>query len=203
MQKDLEYLYSSRKYVLAAVAVFTVSFIAGILISAKYPEASEKVLEMMKVAYGGITALDPFGMMIAIFKNNLQSTFIALLLGLGFGIFPFAVAMLNGLVLGILVESFIKTKGAFFVLAAILPHGILELPIVLISIGIGFRLGHAVYLSFIRLKTGHELLHELEQLWYELKQGIIFYIKIVVPLLLLAAVIESYITPLFISGFLK
>lgn len=196
MQKDLEYLYSSRKYILAAVAVFTFSFVAGILISGRFPVVSEIVLKMLRDNFGGITALDPFGMMIAIFKNNLQSSFIALLLGLGFGIIPFAFAALNGLVLGILVEYFLKTKSAFFVLAAIIPHGIIELPMVLISVGIGFRLGHTAYLSLIRLKTGHELLYELEQ-------GVIFYIKIVVPLLLLAALIESHVTPLIVSMFIQ
>lgn len=196
MQKDLEYLYSSRKYILAAVAVFTVAFAAGVLISAKYPDASEKVLEMMKEAYGGITALDQFGMMIEIFKNNVQISFAALLLGLGLGIVPFTFAALNGLVLGILVEYFLKTKGAFFVLAAIIPHGVIELPMVLISVGIGFRLGHTAYQSLIRLKTGHELL-------YELKQGIIFYVKIIAPLLLLAALVESHVTPLIVSMFIQ
>ncbi len=196
MQKDLEYLYSSRKYILAAVAVFTVAFAAGVLISIKYPDASEKVLEMMKEAYGGIAALDPFGMMIEIFKNNVRNSFLALLLGLGFGIIPFAFAALNGLILGILVEFFIKKQGAFFVIAAILPHGIIELPMVLISVGIGFRLGHTAYLSLIHLKTGHELLNEL-------KQGIIFYVKIIAPLLLLAALVESHVTPLFVSMFIQ
>ena len=95
MQKDLEYLYSSRKYFLVAIAVFSVSFIGGILISVKYPGASGKVLEMMKEAYGGIAALDQFGMMIEIFKNNVKLSFIALLLGLVFGIVPFAFILLN------------------------------------------------------------------------------------------------------------
>lgn len=196
MQKDLEYLYSSRKYFLAAVAVFTVSFIAGILISVKYPDASEKVLEMMKEAYGGIATLDQFGMMIEIFKNNIKLSFIALLLGLVFGIVPFAFALLNGLVFGIIVEYSLKAKGAFFVLAAILPHGIIELPMILVSVGIGFRLGHAAYLLLTDMKTMNDLTHEL-------KQGIIFYIKIIAPLLLLAAVVESYLTPLLIAGFIN
>ncbi len=196
MQKDMEYFYSSRKYILAAVAVFSVSFAVGILISVKYPDVSEKLLEMLKDTYGGITALDPFERMLEIFKNNVRNSFIALFLGLGFGIIPFAFAAINGVVLGILVELFLRKQGAFFVIAAILPHGIIELPMVLISVGIGFRLGHIAYLSLMHLKTMHELIHEL-------KLGVFFYIKIVVPLLLLAALIESYITPLFIGMLIK
>jgi stage II sporulation protein M len=196
MQKDMEYLYSSKKYILAAVAVFSISFAVGILISAKYPGVSENLLAMLKETYGGITALDPFERMLEIFKNNVRNSFIALLTGLGFGILPFAFAAINGAVLGILVELFFRTQGAFFVIAALLPHGIIELPMVLISVGIGFRLGYIAYLSLIHLKTIYDLSNEL-------KQGIIFYIKIVVPLLLLAAIIESYVTPLFVKMFIK
>lgn len=195
MQKDIEYFLSSRKYFIVAADVFIVSFLAGIWISGKYPEGSENVLKLLKDNYGGITSLDPLGMMVEIFKNNVRNSFIALLLGLGFGIVPFAFAALNGLVLGILVEYFLKIKGAFFVLAAIMPHGIIELPVVLISVGIGFRLGHTAYLWLLRFKTMHELQHELEQ-------GIIFYVKIIAPLLLLAAIVESYITPLIVSYFI-
>ncbi len=196
MQKDIEYFYSSRKYFIAAVAVFTISFAVGILISVKNPDASEKLLEMLKDTYGGITALDPFGRMLEIFKNNVSTCFIALLGGLVIGIIPLVIVVINGAVLGILVELFLKKQGAFFVIAAILPHGIIELPMVLISVGIGFRLGHAAYLSMIYQKTIHELI-------YELKHGVFFYIKIVVPLLLLAALIESYVTPLLIYVFIK
>jgi len=196
MQKDLEYIYSSRKYILAAVAVFTFSFAVGVLISIKYPDTSEKVLEMIKGTYGGIAVLDPFERMLLIFKNNVFISFVALLLGIGFGIIPFAFAALNGTVLGILVELFLKKQGFFFVLAAILPHGIIELPMIFISVGIGFRLGHAAYLLLTRMKTMNDLSHELEQ-------GIIFYIKIVAPLLLMAAFVESYLTPLIISGFIQ
>ncbi len=194
MQKEIEYLYSSRKYILAAVAVFGFSFAFGILISAIYPAVPDKLLDLLKETFGAFTALDPFEMMLEIFKNNVRTSFMALVLGLGFGIIPFVFAAINGAVLGILVEFFFRKQGAFFVIAAILPHGIIELPMVLISVGIGFRLGHAAYLYLTHLKTLYDLSHEL-------KQGIIFYIKIIVPLLLLAAIVESYLTPLFIFGF--
>jgi stage II sporulation protein M len=183
MQKDLDYIYSSRKYFLASAGIFIFSFVIGLLISTKNPEASENLLGLLKETYGSITSLEPFGRMLEIFKNNVRNSFMALLFGLGFGIVPFVLVAINGIVLGILVEFFLKKQGTFFVIAAILPHGI--------SVGIGFRLGHAAYFSMRHQKTTHELLNEL-------KQGVIFYFKIVVPLLLLAALIESYITPLFI-----
>ncbi|TRZ88768.1 MAG: stage II sporulation protein M [Methanosarcinales archaeon] len=196
MRKDLDYIYSSKKYFLASAGIFIVSFVIGSLISAKNPETSENLLGLLKETFGSITSLEPFGRMLEIFKNNVRGSFMALLFGLGFGIVPFLFVTVNGIVLGILVEFFIKKQGVIFVIAAILPHGIIELPMVIMSVGIGFRLGHAAYFSTKHQKTIQELLNEL-------KQGVIFYFKIVVPLLLLAAIVESYITPLFIQRFIE
>lgn len=194
MQNDIEYFKTSTKYFLAAVAVFFGSFIAGILISANYPDAATYVFSQMKDTYGGIAGLDPFWMMIEIFKNNLLISFAALVSGLLFGIIPFAIASFNGVILGILVEFILKKQGIIFVVAAILPHGIIELPMIIISVGIGFRLGHAAYRSLTGMRTIHELSNEFIR-------GMIFYFKIVAPLLLLAALIESNITPYIISNF--
>lgn len=191
MRKDIDYIYSSRKYFIASAGIFIFSFFIGLLISAKNPDAAENLLGMLKETFGSITSLEPFGRMLEIFKNNVRNSFMALIFGLGFGIVPFFFVVVNGIVLGILVEFFLKKQGIIFVISAILPHGIIELPMVLMSVGIGFRLGHITYLSMIHQKTMHELLNEL-------KQGVIFYFKIIVPLLLLAAIVESYITPLFI-----
>jgi len=196
MGKDLDYINSSKKYFLASAGIFIVSFVIGLLISAKNPDASENLLGLLKETFGSITSLEPFGRMLEIFKNNVRGSFMALIFGLGFGIVPFLFVAINGIVLGILVEFFLKKQGFFFVIAAILPHGIIELPMVIISVGIGFRLGHAAYFSTRHQKTMPELLNEI-------KQGVIFYIKIIVPLLLLAALVESYVTPLFIQGFIE
>ena len=196
MRKNLDYIYSSKKYFLASAGIFIVSFVIGYLISARNPDASENLLGLLKETFGSITSLEPFGRMLEIFKNNVRNSFMALIFGLGFGIVPFFFVAVNGIVLGILVEFFIKKQGVIFVIAAILPHGIIELPMVIMSVGIGFRLGHDTYFITRHQKTTNELLNEL-------KQGVIFYFKIIVPLLLLAAIIESYITPLFIYRFME
>ncbi|MDO8727272.1 MAG: stage II sporulation protein M [Candidatus Methanoperedens sp.] len=196
MGKDLDYIYSSKKYFLASAGIFIVSFFIGLLISAKNPAASENLLGLLKETFGSITSLEPFGRMLEIFKNNVRGSFMALLFGLGFGIVPFLFVAINGIVLGMLVEFFIKKQGVIFVIAAILPHGIIELPMVIMSVGIGFRLGHAAYFSMRHQKTMQELLNEM-------KLVVVFYLKIIVPLLLLAAIVESYITPLIIYRFME
>lgn len=192
MQKDSEYIYSLKKYILAAAGIFFFMLIIGVLVSELNPASSGYLLEMMKEAFSRITSLDPFGRMIEIFKNNVRNSLLALVLGTGLGIIPFIVAAANGLVLGMLTDFVSRQQGTLFVLAAIIPHGIIEVPMVLISVGIGFRLGHVVYMRLNGVRT------DIKQ---EIMQGIWFYVRWVVPLLFVAAFIESYVTPLIAMQF--
>ena len=166
----------------------------GVLVSAMYPQASEGLFQLLKEAFSRITTLDPFERMLEIFKNNVRNSLMALVLGIIFGIIPFIIAVSNGLVLGMLAEIVSRQQGVLFVVAALLPHGIIELPMVLISIGIGLRLGHAMYLFLKGMRI---------DLTKELIQGIWFYIRWIIPLLLVAAAIESYVTPLIASRFIS
>lgn len=186
MQKDLEYLYSLRKYILLLTGVFFFFVIIGFAASLKNPESSAYLIGLFKETFGWITKLDPFERMLAIFKNNALNSLFALVSGIVFGFVPLALIAVNGLFLGVVVEVFSTEKGVLFVLAAVLPHGIIELPMVLISAGIGLRLGYEMY----RFLKG-----ESTNLKQEFKQGLWFYIVRILPLLFVAAVIESYVTP--------
>ncbi len=193
MQKDLDYLYYLRKYILVITGVFILSLIVGVVASQENPGLSENYLEMLNNSYGWIKELNPFLIMLVIFFNNAIKSLFALILGIGFGIIPLLFVAGNGVVLSVLVDIVSRKQGILFVAAAILPHGIIEIPMVLISAGIGLRLGHVMYLSIRGLKT------DIKQ---ELKQGLIFYIRRIVPLLFVAAMIETFITPLIASVFI-
>lgn len=188
--QNTEYLYSIKKYLLIVVNVFIVSLILGLFISVKNPELSESYLEMFKHSFGWIKALNPVLIMLVIFLNNALKSLLALVLGIGVGIIPFLFVAGNGIILSMLADVISRQYGTIFVIAALLPHGIIEVPMVLISAGIGLRLGHVVYLSLRGEKTEIKL---------ELKKGIRFYLRVIMPLLFLAAFIETFITPIIAS----
>ncbi len=190
--KDRDYLHSLRKYLLLVVSIFVLSLILGLLVSVKNPALSEHYLKTFQESFGWIKTLNPLLVMLLIFLNNASKSLLALLLGLGIGIIPVIFVAGNGIILGMLAHTISKQHGTLFVLAAILPHGIIELPMVLISAGIGLRLGYAVYLSLKGVRT---------EIKPELKQGIRFYLRIIVPLLFVAAVIETFVTPLIAMQF--
>jgi stage II sporulation protein M len=186
MQKDAEYLYSLRKYILAVTVIFITFLIIGVVVSITNPEKSTYYIDLFKKTFGWITQLDPFERMLAIFKNNAINSLLALVLGIGFGFVPFFLIAVNGFFLGMVAEVSSTEKGILFVLAAVLPHGIIELPMVLLSAAIGLRLGYEMY----RFLKG-----EKTNLKQEFIQGLWFYLVRIAPLLFVAAVIESYVTP--------
>ena len=114
----------------------------------------------------------------------------AMLLGLGLGLIPLMVVTSNGFLLGIVGYAAVQKAGFLFLAAGILPHGIIELPVVLVSIAIGFRLGYLLVLTLAKEKV---------DLSGETRMAIHFLWHWVTPLLFLAAAIETFITPIAIS----
>lgn len=190
--KDIEYIYSLRKYLITVAAIFILSLMTGLLVSIKNPELSENYLEMFKQSFGWIKTLPPLAVMLLIFLNNAFKSLLALVLGLGLGIIPFLFVAGNGIIIGMLGDTISRQHGTAFVVASLLPHGIIEIPMILISAGIGFRLGYVIYLSLKGLRIDIKT---------ELRQGFRFYMRVILPLLFIAAVIETFVTPLIAMQF--
>jgi stage II sporulation protein M len=193
MKKDLEYLKSSRKYILIMTGIFVISVIAGLLASLKDLGLSENYLDMLKESFGWIKDLHPIGIMLVIFLNNAFKSLLAILLGAGFGIIPVIFVAGNGVLLGLVASQVSREQGVLFVLAAILPHGIMEIPMILISSGLGLRLGYLMYSSIMGKAT---------DMRYELMQSLRIYMRIIMPLLFVSAVVETFVTPMVVLGVL-
>jgi len=113
-----------------------------------------------------------------IFFNNLQSSFMGLIFGILFGIFPVFALITNGYLLGFVSASSVKT-GGLFTLWRILPHGIFELPALFIALGLGLRLGTFVFRD------------DKKSFKRNLLESLRVFLLIVLPLLIIAALIEG------------
>jgi stage II sporulation protein M len=189
VKDDAAYLKSIWVYIGLSVFLFALTAVMGYF-AAKYdPQMAAswtKELEMLR----WIMDQPPILIMMIIFLKNLLASSMAMLLGLGLGLVPLLVVTSNGFLLGIVSYGAIQKAGALYLLAGILPHGIIELPTVLLSIAIGFRLGHLLALT---------ILQEKEDLSGETRMAFHLLVRWVAPLLFLAAAIETFITPLAIS----
>jgi stage II sporulation protein M len=128
--------------------------------------------------------------MLAIFLKNFLACAMSVLLGLGFGLVPLLVLTSNGFMIGVVSYSIIHKQGLLYLMAGIVPHGIIELPTVLLGISLGFRLGYLLALT---------ILGEKVDLAGETRIAVHFLVRWFLPLLFLAAAIETFITPLIIS----
>ncbi|VVB84378.1 Stage II sporulation protein M [uncultured archaeon] len=193
MQRDMQYLYSLKNYLIAITGIFIISMIIGLIVSASNPALSENYLGIFKNSFSWIKTLNPIVIMFVIFLNNAFKSLLALVLGVGLGIIPVLFVAGNGIVLSILADTVSKQQGTLFVIAALLPHGIIEVPMILISAGIGLRLGDVMYLSMKGIKV------DIKE---ELNEGLGFYLRKIVPLLFIAAMVETFVTPVIASMFM-
>lgn len=185
----VRYLGELRAFIAIIVALFCLSAAFGYVIPGMYPELVDALLSGLQDKADQLTGQQPVLMMLGIFWNNALASLLALIFGLAAGLFPLFFVMANGLAIGIVLEMVVAKMGAaggiLVFLAGILPHGVLELPAVLISAAIGLKLGYLALLSLIKRRdvvTG------------ELMAGLMVFAFWIVPILFVAAFIETFIT---------
>ena len=116
--------------------------------------------------FGPLLKMNPLYIMLAIFLNNAFVSLVSLVLGLALGVLPILFIAFNGYLVGVISYIVAQQKGFLFIFLALLPHGIVELPMVFLSASIGLRLGHQVFSALIGRPT------EIKR---EFKEGLKFY----------------------------
>lgn len=182
----MAYLIPLRPYLLVIVTLFLLATAAGYVSGYLDPSIIDELMGQFEESYGWIADESPTMIMLFIFANNTINSFIAMLLGTFFGIWPVIFILFNGFFIGVVVFSSVQEYGILVVLFALLPHGIIELPMIFISASIGLRLG---VLAFQKIFTIKDVRFK-----YELFSAIRFFVTVIVPLLFIAAFIETFIT---------
>ncbi len=184
-----EYIFSIRKFFLAAFLIFSFSAVLGYFYAQNFPSETAILLEDLMRQFEPIIEMSFLEQFLVIFLNNSFIAFLSVILGLIFAIFPFLVLLSNGFLLGVMLSFVHSVAGWQTFLALILPHGIIEIPAVLLAGAAGLKIGKTV-MNRIFKKEG-----DIKE---ELNCALIFFLKILFPLLAIAALIET----LFISQLL-
>jgi len=184
------YLKRLRKPLAITIPLFIAFLVVGATLPRTFQEAFTETLGRQ---FAPIVNLPPLMIMITIFLNNALKSFVAMLLGVFFGIAPIAFVAINGLIIGLVMSVFTQAQGPLATVAAILPHGVIEIPAFILSSAIGVRLGIRFYK---RIKGEHGL-------GMEMIAAILFFLVYLLPAFLVAAFIEAYITPLILSLVVK
>lgn len=132
-----------------------------------------------------------------IFFNNSIKAVLMIFLGLFLGILPILFLLVNGMVVGFLVHASMEQGNSLFdlVVKGLLPHGIIEIPAIIIACAFGVRMGMLVIASL-----GGSGKEGLKGKWKEgFRQAWTASVWIVI-LLFVAAIIESTITYTLMKG---
>lgn len=184
------YVYRIRKCIWASLLLFIVAVGAGFWTTQHYPQEMGAYLEEVQAFFSSMQSPSPWGTFLLIFQNNTEAMLTVVLLGVFAGLFSLTFLLMNGFVVGVFLYLYYLQGMLPVFILGIVPHGIVEIPAMLISAAIGFRIGVAVIRKIFRQK---------ESLTYELAEGIKFTVLFIIPALALAALIETYITPYFIA----
>ena len=167
-------------YLVGLSLLFCASSIAGFFT----PSAIRReILELLVSSLAGIESATGGMLFLYILLRNLAVTFLTLLCGLLFGIAPLIVVALNGFVLGVAYAQVGGAIGYWKAVGAVVPHGVLEIPALIVAAGYGLWLGAKV-LQRIRGRESRSIVPQL-------KHALKGFIRIVVPLLIAAAGIET------------
>jgi len=194
--KVLPALSSLKLAIVSSALAIIFGVIVGAL-QAKVFTLPPEVLSFDKLQHGFIEGLQSIRFMSAasvgtIFLHNLRTVALATLLG----VFSFGVLGIIIMILPLALISYIAANVALagfssvqFLAALVLPHGILEIPAILLTGAAILQLGASMAAPAENKTIGEAMLEALAR-WAQIMLGV------VLPLFLLAAVLEVFVTPI-------
>ncbi|MGD1004432.1 MAG: stage II sporulation protein M [Methanoregulaceae archaeon] len=177
-----------------AVIIIFLLFFSTILVgwvgTAQHPDIGEEFMRLFEKQVGGQvmggSALEVAG---KIFANNLEACVLLFLGGASFGILTIVIMSLNGIVIGAIMELVHKQHSFTFVAAAILPHGVFEIPGFVIAGALGIMFSQSLVNEYYGSGDASAEAQRLAHL----------FVLLVLPLITVAAIVEAFITPQIIQ----
>jgi uncharacterized membrane protein SpoIIM required for sporulation len=117
-------------------------------------------------------------------RNNIRVSFLAMALGVAWGIFTCIILVYNGALLGMVAWDYITAGETEFLLGWLLPHGSVEIPAILIGGQAGFIIAGAV--------LGWGSRQSLRARFRNILDDLITLVLLIVLLLIWAGIIESF-----------
>jgi stage II sporulation protein M len=164
-----------KKYFLIFTAFIFVT--AAVLTLLNSPELRRVLLEVIDSIRGLSQSYHNKALLYivaSILVHNAIALLITLFSGALFGLIPISMVAANGYLVGFVVIPRLSS------IALLIPHGIFELPAIILACSYG------IWLGLWPFSRGR-----IETLKHRLKQCIAIYFRVVVPLLVIAAIIEG------------
>lgn len=201
-------LYSLKKLKVGvgiSIVIFFIAFVAGYVIGLQpewqLPLADTSNLEAVGTVdeffeqFTGTVDNPQVSALRFIIWQNARVLIAATLLGMfSFGVAPLVLTPVVYAIIGYVLSQFVMAGSDLTVFAAaLLPHGIVEIPVIILATAIAFRMGAVMTKPPLGETVGYA--------WsVTLGDTIKLWITVVIPGLLLAAVLEVFLTPAIVAS---
>ena len=169
-----------KPYNLILSLIFVAAFLAGILAPSS---TRQQMTEAFRVVVDNYRGLEGGKLFFTILLHNVVASIFVLISGVLMGIIPTFAIGANGFVLGVVYRQTAEVAGYSNAALKVLPHGVFELPALLIAASYGLWLGVMV----VRRMRGKEI----TLLRFQIEHAFRRYFAVVFPLLIIAAGIET------------
>jgi stage II sporulation protein M len=184
IKEFINYIIELRAEIAVIAIVFVIFSVAGFFAGLNYQGAQGTTVSPSTENTSNAASLTTLSYIIGGVINNLAGCLMASALGLALGFVPLFFTITNGLTIGMMVGSTLPKTNLLLLLAAVVPYGVFEIPAVLLSSAIGLRLGYSL-IKRVMGKRG---------LLIETQKGLKIFIFLVLPLIILASIIQVVIT---------
>ena len=169
--------------------LFCATITVGWVGTMQNPAIGEDLMKIFeKEVADQIKGKDTAEIFVHLFFNNLEACILLFLGGASFGILTIFIISLNGVLIGAIMEIVRKDHSVAFVAAAILPHGIFEIPAFILSGALGIMLAQSLIAEWYFGTDTNTDAQKFARL----------FILYALPLIAIAAFIEAFITPIVI-----
>ena len=172
-----------------ATGIFFASLVVGTLIG-------QNIVEGLLGEFGAVleplTSVDRLSVLLVllIFINNAIKALAIVSLGILLGLPPIFFIGLNGFIVGGLGSALESAKGWTYVIASFVPHGVIEIAVILLATALGFTVG-VESLKWVARRES--------RVKSQLSDSLKVYLRWILPGLAVAAIIEVFVTPLLIG----
>lgn len=198
LKREVKLLFSENKPVFCLVsALFVIAVLGGYLYFRFNVDSAMSIIswllqEKFQNLGQAMEGMHVTGRIGVIFWNNLKVVLISMATGIFLGVFPLVIIFINGLFVG-LFTGLIEMEGtsiAKFLVAGVLPHGMFEIPAVIIAGVVGVKMG----IIFAFSPDYPSVMHRFQAMARLFIAGFL----IVLPLLIIAAIIEMTLTVILV-----
>jgi len=182
---------SYKRWIFIAIFLFGIGFAFGLSTPTNIASFTSQDIAALE-EFSGILASFPLPLIaILIFIKNTSALVISFAFSPILGLVPILALIINGWLIAFVSTAVIQEKSLGFVLTGLLPHGIFELPALILGQAAALSFGAMVILALLQREKRNLLRPALKQ---NLR-----YLMVALALLLPAAIIETYITPLLLN----